>query len=57
VISVANRGLRLADKPAARADSARRGWGLKLIQGLMDEVVLDETDDRTVITMTKNIAR
>jgi anti-sigma regulatory factor (Ser/Thr protein kinase) len=50
--------VRLADKRAkqSRADEGRRGWGLKLIEGLMDEVHLDDTDDGTRITMVKKIA-
>lgn len=55
-ITVSNRGLRLADRKAAAEpapDSPRRGWGLKLIRGLMDNVTLDQTDDGTRITMVK----
>jgi Anti-sigma regulatory factor (Ser/Thr protein kinase) len=52
-ITVANRGLRLtvAAKPAT--DSQRRGWGLKLIKKLMDEVTIEQTDDGSRISMTK----
>ena len=55
-ITVANRGLRLVDKKTAGAapDEGRRGWGLKLIQGLMDEVTVEQTDDGTRITMVKH---
>jgi len=60
VITVSNRGLRLADIRSAGATAAgpeepsdRRGWGLKLIQKLMDEVSIDQTDDGTSISMTK----
>jgi anti-sigma regulatory factor (Ser/Thr protein kinase) len=31
----------------------RRGWGLKLMKTLMDEVHFEETDDGTSISMTK----
>lgn len=57
-ITISNRGLRLADKKldAPAPDEARRGWGLKLIRGLMDEVKIEETDDGTRITMIKNLA-
>ena len=54
-ITVSNRGLRLADKPSKElsSDQGRRGWGLKLIEGLMDEVRIEDTDDGTCITMVK----
>jgi serine/threonine-protein kinase RsbW len=52
-IDVTNRGLRLADAPRPDADSARRGWGLKLMEKLMDEVTINDTDDGTSITMVK----
>lgn len=56
-ITVSNRGLRLADKitKAVTPDAGRRGWGLKLIKGLMDEVTLDQVDDGTRITMVKRL--
>jgi len=56
-VTVTNRGVRLADKKAThKADKEnRRGWGLKLIKGLMDEVSFDETDDGTSLTMVKNL--
>ena len=55
VITIANRGLRLSDKKAAEItpDEGRRGWGLKLMKTLMDEVKFEETDDGTRISMTK----
>jgi serine/threonine-protein kinase RsbW len=54
VITVANRGLRLNDKKQAPAVlDGRRGWGLKLMKTLMDEVHFEETDDGTSISMTK----
>ncbi|MGH9947917.1 MAG: ATP-binding protein, partial [Pyrinomonadaceae bacterium] len=57
-VTVANRGVRLADQmPNDKAESeTRRGWGLKLIERLMDEVRLDQTDDGTSITMSKLLA-
>ncbi len=60
-ITISNRGLRLADKnlnevnPAEASNDERRGWGLKLIRGLMDEVKIEDTDDGTRITMVKNL--
>jgi serine/threonine-protein kinase RsbW len=56
-ITVSNRGLRLVDQEAHEnvSDKGRRGWGLKLMKGLMDEVKLEQTDDGTRITMVKYI--
>jgi serine/threonine-protein kinase RsbW len=51
-ITIANRGVRLADKKQPE-ESARRGWGLKLMRELMDDVQIDETDDGTLITLVK----
>lgn len=54
VITIANRGLRLTDKKqTTAAPDGRRGWGLKLMKTLMDEVEFEETDDGTSISMTK----
>lgn len=54
-ITVANRGLRLIDKTpdVSTAENQRRGWGLELMKKLMDEVVVERTDDGTVVRMTK----
>ncbi len=60
-ITISNRGVRLADKktdataPDKVPNDERRGWGLKLIRGLMDEVKIEETDDGTRITMVKRL--
>lgn len=58
-ITVSNRGLRIADRavPAAEPANGRRGWGLKLIRVLMDEVRLEDVDDGTRLTMTKYFDR
>ena len=59
VITISNRGLRLTDRkpPTESPDepdpATRRGWGLKLIEKLMDEVKIEQTDDGTSISMTK----
>lgn len=55
VITISNRGLRLADKKVQEItpDEGRRGWGLKLMKSLMDEVKFEQTDDGTRISMTK----
>lgn len=62
-ITVSNRGLRMSEPGAVTIgsdlqqptspDTGRRGWGLKLIKGLMDDVRIEETDDGTRITMVK----
>ena len=53
-ITVANRGVRLGENPALPAgESNRRGWGIRLIQSLMDEVDFEAADDGTVIRMVK----
>lgn len=57
-ITISNRGLRLTDRKTEADDaetdpSTRRGWGLKLIEKLMDEVKVHHTDDGTTISMTK----
>jgi serine/threonine-protein kinase RsbW len=53
-VTVTNRGVRLADKsPVNDAKDERRGWGLKLIEGLTDRLVVEDTDDGTSLTITK----
>lgn len=56
-ITVSNRGLRLVDKTAheVQPDEGRRGWGLKLMRSLMDEVTFETTDDGTRISMVKAV--
>ncbi|MFT3742696.1 MAG: ATP-binding protein [Pyrinomonadaceae bacterium] len=58
-ITVTNRGVRLADNlPNSDApDAARRGWGLKLMKGLMDEVSINKTDDGTQIVLVKYLQK
>jgi serine/threonine-protein kinase RsbW len=56
VLTVSNRGLRLTSKLATDEPSeGRRGWGLKLIRKLMDEVQIEHVDDGTRIVMTKYV--
>ena len=59
VITISNRGLRLADKEAVEVQPSegRRGWGLKLMRSLMDEVKLEQVDDGTRISMTKYLKK
>lgn len=56
-ITVASRGVRLVDREPTSDAGERRGWGLDLIRGLMDDVTFERTDDGTRITMTKSIKR
>jgi serine/threonine-protein kinase RsbW len=54
VLTVSNRGLRLTSRmPADEPTEGRRGWGLKLMRRLMDEVTIEHVDDGTRIVMTK----
>ncbi len=59
IITVSNRGLRLSDKQAQQVspNEGRRGWGLKLMKNLMDEVKFEQTDDGTRISMTKYLKK
>ena len=59
VMIISNRGLRLADKHAEEItpDEGRRGWGLRLMRTLMDEVKLEQVDDGTRISMTKYLKK
>ncbi len=57
VLTISNRGLRLVSRLAPdEPDEGRRGWGLKLMRKLMDEVTIEDVDDGTRIVMTKKIA-
>jgi serine/threonine-protein kinase RsbW len=59
IITISNRGLRLSDKKAQEVapDEGRRGWGLKLMKNLMDEVKFEQTDDGTRISMIKYLKK
>lgn len=56
-ITISNRGVRMNGKRAREVESpgGRRGWGLKLMRTLMDEVKFEEVDDGTRISMTKYV--
>lgn len=58
-ISIENRGVSVAIKQAASTEEAtgRRGWGLKLIKNLMDELVFQQSDDGTRLVMSKTVER
>ena len=54
VLTVSNRGLRLTSRLSdSEPSEGRRGWGLKLMRRLMDEVTIEQVDDGTRIVMTK----
>ena len=63
VITVASRGIVPANLAAENGretsvqgdGKSRRGWGLKLIKTLMDEVEFERVDDGTRLRMTKYI--
>ena len=57
-ITIASRGVTPANISAAAVDETtreRRGWGLKLIRTLMDEVEFESVDDGTSLRMTKYV--
>ncbi len=55
IITISNRGLQFNGKKAEeiKPESGRRGWGLKLMRTLMDEVKMEQIDDGTRISMVK----
>ena len=59
VITVASRGVVRASTNGSAIDqdngNGRRGWGLKMIKNLMDEVEFERVDDGTQLRMTKYI--
>jgi serine/threonine-protein kinase RsbW len=59
VITISNRGVKMSKpKPIGiEPNEGRRGWGLKLMKSLMDEVVFQQVDDGTSILMTKYLAK
>jgi serine/threonine-protein kinase RsbW len=61
VITISNRGIKMPKQPIENAENieleGRRGWGLKLIKKLMDEVQFEEVEDGTKISMTKYLVK
>jgi serine/threonine-protein kinase RsbW len=65
VVTVSSRGIIVPSPPIAGANgneareenNGRRGWGLKLIRTLMDEVEFERVDDGTRLRMTKYLRR
>jgi serine/threonine-protein kinase RsbW len=60
-ITVSSRGVVLPTNASMAAptndNNGRRGWGLKLIRDLMDEVEFERVDDGTRLRMTKYLRR
>lgn len=54
-ITISNRGLRFKGKETKEINpnEGRRGWGLKLMRSLMDEVKFEQVDDGTKISLVK----
>ena len=65
VVTVSSRGIIVPTPPIAgtngndarEENNGRRGWGLKLIRTLMDEVEFERVDDGTRLRMTKYLRR
>lgn len=63
IITIYNRGVKIPAKKVAESitkiepDETRRGWGLKLMQTLMDEVEFEQIDDGTRISMVKYLKK
>lgn len=62
VVTVASRGVRFqavrdqeenGNTPNGNGSNGKRGWGLRLIRSLMDEVEFERTDDGARLRMTK----
>jgi serine/threonine-protein kinase RsbW len=59
IITISNRGIKIPTEKTAEmttqieAGEGRRGWGLKLMRTLMDEVKFEQVDDGTRISMVK----
>ncbi len=63
IITVTNRGVKMPVKKVLEItsqiekDEGRRGWGLRLMKTLMDEVKFEQVDDGTSISMTKYLTK
>lgn len=59
IITVSNRGVKMPSSKSKKIEpnEGRRGWGLKLMKSLMDEVVFEQVDDGTSISMTKYLTK
>lgn len=58
-ITISNRGLRFNGEKVKEftPHEGRRGWGLKLMNSLMDEVKFEQVDDGTKISLVKYMAK
>lgn len=59
IITISNRGMRFKGKETKEItpDEGRRGWGLKLMKSLMDEVKFEQVDDGTKISLVKYLEK
>jgi serine/threonine-protein kinase RsbW len=63
IITISNRGVKIPANKVSEITSqiekgeGRRGWGLKLMKTLMDEVKFEQVDDGTSISMTKYLTK
>ena len=63
IITISNRGVKIPSQKVAESmmqiepDEGRRGWGLKLMRTLMDEVKFEQIDDGTRISMVKYLKK
>lgn len=63
IITISNRGVKIPSNKLSESivpinpDEGRRGWGLKLMQNLMDEVKFEQVDDGTRISMVKYLKK
>jgi serine/threonine-protein kinase RsbW len=56
-VSLSENGVQFADKNGGDGSKGRRGWGLKLIRTLMDDVEFERVDDGTRLRMTKYLRK
>ncbi|HRH45158.1 MAG TPA: ATP-binding protein, partial [Pyrinomonadaceae bacterium] len=63
IITISNRGVKLPVNKIEKSveniepSEGRRGWGLKLMRKLMDEVTFEQVDDGTRISMVKYLKK
>jgi serine/threonine-protein kinase RsbW len=56
-VSLSENGAQSADKNGGEGSKGRRGWGLKLIRTLMDDVEFERVEDGTRLRMTKYLRK